>query len=156
PALACAPREDGIAETAARAPAARRRLRGSRAPPRPRAERATGLAGSRHAVRRAARGSRRAGAVAHAAVGSRRGGHLGGRRMTDLAPGPVSVSASTRARSVRALYRGWLGYGNLGDEALLDACVRSMPRVRWEALPFDEPPPRRLGSAGLSNTLKRR
>lgn len=75
--------------------------------------------------------------------------------MTDQAPGPVPASASKRARRVRALYQGWLGYGNLGDEALLDACVRSMPRVRWEALPFDEPPPRRLGSTGLSNTLKR-
>lgn len=43
----------------------------------------------------------------------------------------------------RGLYLGWVGWQNLGDEMLLEACRRCLPRLRWTAVPFDDiPPPR--------------
>lgn len=72
------------------------------------------------------------------------------------APVTAAPAAGTTRRTVRALYQGWLGYRNLGDEALLEACVRYLPRVRWQPLPFDAPPPRRIGAAALRNALTRR
>lgn len=53
----------------------------------------------------------------------------------------------------RGLYQGWIGWRNLGDEVMFEACRRCLPRIRWTAIPFgDVPPPRpvaaRLRSAG--------
>lgn len=42
----------------------------------------------------------------------------------------------------RGLYLGWIGWHNLGDEVMFEACRRCLPRVRWTALPFDDIPPR--------------
>ena len=56
---------------------------------------------------------------------------------------------------MRALYQGWLGYQNLGDEALFAACVRNMPRIRWQPMPFDEPPPARITRAIARNAWTR-
>lgn len=45
----------------------------------------------------------------------------------------------------RGLYQGWVGWRNLGDEVLFEACRRCLPRIRWTAVPFgDIPPPRAL------------
>jgi polysaccharide pyruvyl transferase WcaK-like protein len=38
----------------------------------------------------------------------------------------------------RGIYQGWVGCRNLGDEAIFAACVRSLPRIGWTAMPFDE------------------
>jgi polysaccharide pyruvyl transferase WcaK-like protein len=45
----------------------------------------------------------------------------------------------------RGLYQGWVGWRNLGDEVMFEACRRCLPRIRWTAIPFDDiPPPRSL------------
>jgi polysaccharide pyruvyl transferase WcaK-like protein len=54
-----------------------------------------------------------------------------------------------------ALYQGWLGHRNLGDDALFQACLRTMPRIRWRSMPFDEPPPRRVTRTRVRNALTR-
>ncbi len=56
---------------------------------------------------------------------------------------------------MRALYQGWLGHQNLGDEALFEACVRNLPRLRWKSMPFDDPPPRRITSSTARNVWTR-
>jgi len=45
----------------------------------------------------------------------------------------------------RGLYQGWVGWRNLGDDVLFEACRRCLPRIRWTAVPFDDSaPPRSL------------
>jgi polysaccharide pyruvyl transferase WcaK-like protein len=55
----------------------------------------------------------------------------------------------------RGIYQGWLGCRNLGDEAIFQACVRSLPRIRWAALPFDEIGRRRVSPAAVWNAWTR-
>jgi polysaccharide pyruvyl transferase WcaK-like protein len=45
----------------------------------------------------------------------------------------------------RGFYQGWVGWRNLGDEVMFEACRRCLPSIRWTAIPFDDiPPPRSL------------
>ena len=47
----------------------------------------------------------------------------------------------------RGLYQGWVGWRNLGDEVMFEACRRCLPRIRWTPIPFaDIPPPRSLAA----------
>jgi polysaccharide pyruvyl transferase WcaK-like protein len=44
----------------------------------------------------------------------------------------------------RGIYQGWLGWRNLGDEAMFEACRRCLSRIRWTPVSFDDRRPRRL------------
>ncbi|MEO8605417.1 MAG: polysaccharide pyruvyl transferase family protein [bacterium] len=41
----------------------------------------------------------------------------------------------------RGLYQGWVGWRNLGDEVMFEACRRCLPTIRWTPIPFDDIPP---------------
>jgi polysaccharide pyruvyl transferase WcaK-like protein len=51
----------------------------------------------------------------------------------------------------RGIYQGWLGYRNLGDEAIFQACVRLFSRIQWTPMPFDEVSPRHVTFAAMRN-----
>lgn len=44
---------------------------------------------------------------------------------------------------LRGSYHGWLGWRNLGDEAMFEVCRRQLPRVHWSGASLDAPPARR-------------
>jgi polysaccharide pyruvyl transferase WcaK-like protein len=55
----------------------------------------------------------------------------------------------------RGLYQGWVGWRNLGDEVMVEACRRCLPKIRWTAIPFDDPPPPLPLSARLRSRCAR-
>jgi polysaccharide pyruvyl transferase WcaK-like protein len=56
----------------------------------------------------------------------------------------------------RGIYQGWVGWRNLGDEVMFEACRRCLPRIRWTAIPFGDAPPPRPLSARLRSHYARR
>jgi hypothetical protein len=55
----------------------------------------------------------------------------------------------------RGVYQGWLGHRNLGDEAIFAACVRSLSRIHWTPMPFDEIGGPRFTRAAAQNACLR-
>lgn len=56
---------------------------------------------------------------------------------------------------MRGIYQGWVGWQNLGDEVMFEACRRCLPAIAWTPVPFDDIPPPRALPARVSSRWAR-
>jgi len=58
--------------------------------------------------------------------------------------------------TVHGIYQGWLGWQNLGDEAMFEVCRRRLAHIRWVGTPLEEPPTPRAALAAVRESWRRR